>query len=145
MDELTYRLSVLVSILGLVAIGVLAYLALYLSGRFRFLWQKRGDQDLWEMMWHSFFKAPSRLSESLPRYVAESYNEFLQRRNEFWTSFGQVVIAIIIIVVLTILLLTKTISAEAGLPILSGISGFAIAKGVAAGKSISFGPERPQG
>lgn len=55
--------------------------------------------------------------------------EFLERRNEFWTTYGQMIICIFIVAVLSILLLTKTITAEAGLPILSAISGFAIAKG----------------
>jgi len=77
---------------------------------------------------------------NLPRYVTEIFSELLERRNEFWTSYGQLIIATLIIIVLTILLLTKTITAEAGLPILSAISGFAIAKGVASGRSSSGGP-----
>lgn len=49
---------------------------------------------------------------------------------ELWTTYGQILVSLFIVTVLTILLLTKTISSEAGLPILSAISGFAIAKGV---------------
>jgi hypothetical protein len=81
--------------------------------------------------------------EQLPRYLADSYVEYLQRRNEFWTTYGQVVIAVLAIVVLGILLLTKTISSEAGLPILSGLSGFAIAKGVSSSRAPSSPPEPP--
>lgn len=55
--------------------------------------------------------------------------EFLEKRNEFWTYYGQIIICIFIVAILAILLLTGKISAEAGLPILSAISGFAIAKG----------------
>jgi hypothetical protein len=47
-------------------------------------------------------------------------------------------IAILIAIVLTILLLTKSITAEAGLPILSAVSGFAIAKGMSSTKTTSI-------
>lgn len=60
------------------------------------------------------------------------------------TNSGQFVTAILIIIVLSILLLTKTISAEAGLPILSGVSGFTIAKGVSGFKTTISPPEHPQ-
>lgn len=40
---------------------------------------------------------------------------------------------------------TKAISAEAGLPILSRVSGFAIAKSVSASKSINLSQDRPRG
>lgn len=73
--------------------------------------------------------------------LIDFYAEHFERRNEFWTIYGQVVIAIFIALILAILLITKTISAEAGLPILSAISGFAIAKGSNAGKtSTGFSP-----
>ncbi|MBI5746923.1 MAG: hypothetical protein HZA13_07960 [Nitrospirae bacterium] len=81
---------------------------------------------------------------NIPRYLSDSFAEFLQRRNEFWTTYGQVLISALIIIILSILMLTKTITAEAGLPILSGISGFAIAKGVAGGRT-GGGPDREQG
>lgn len=64
------------------------------------------------------------------KQLSNVHSESLERRNEFWTVYGQVVLAIFIVFALSILLLTRTISAEAGLPILSGVSGFAIAKGV---------------
>ncbi len=69
--------------------------------------------------------------------IVESFADHRERRNEFFTLYGQVVLAIFIVVVLAILLITKTISAEAGLPILSAVSGFAIAKGVNSSKSPS--------
>jgi len=81
----------------------------------------------------------------IPRYLAESYSEYLQRRNEFWNTYGQVLIAVLIVTVLAILLLAKAISPEAGLPILSGVSGFAIAKGVSGAKTISVPQERMRG
>jgi hypothetical protein len=52
----------------------------------------------------------------------------LQKIGEIWAIYGQIVLAILIVFTIALLLLTKTISAEAGLPILSAISSFAIAK-----------------
>lgn len=73
--------------------------------------------------------------------LVNSYSDHRERRNEFWSIYGQVVIAIFIVVILAILLITKTISAEAGLPILSAVAGFAIAKGINSGKnSTNFDP-----
>ena len=47
----------------------------------------------------------------------------------FWNSYSQLILSVFIAYVITILLLTAAISAEeAGLPILSAIAGFAIAK-----------------
>lgn len=56
------------------------------------------------------------------------HQNYLEKRNDFWEHYGQVALAVLIVVVLAVLLLTKTISAEAGLPILSAVAGFAIAK-----------------
>lgn len=74
--------------------------------------------------------------------IIDSCSDHRERRNEFWTVYGQIVLAIFIVVILAILLITKTISAEAGLPILSAVSGFAIAKGInsSKGSSTSIGP-----
>jgi uncharacterized membrane protein YhaH (DUF805 family) len=60
--------------------------------------------------------------------VGSAYAEHLARRNEFWVSYGQVTVAVLLLIVVTVLLLTRTIDPDAGLPILSGIAGFAIAK-----------------
>jgi len=88
-------------------------------------------------------KNDPRYYEDIPRLVHDAYTEQLQRRNEFWTAYGQILLAILIVIVLGILLVTKTISAEAGLPILSAISGFAIAKGISAAKS-GTSPQPPR-
>lgn len=77
--------------------------------------------------WPEFFAHHG--SQYIPaRSVVDLITDFRERRNDFWLAYGQIVIALSIAVLLTVLLLTKTISAEAGLPILSAISGFAIAK-----------------
>ncbi len=54
----------------------------------------------------------------------------LQRRNEFWTTYMQTTAAVFIVVVIAVLLIAKVITPDAGLPILSAISGFVIAKSV---------------
>lgn len=55
-------------------------------------------------------------------------SDHTEKRNDFWTTYGQILICVFIVCIISLLLLTKVISAEAGLPILSAISGFAIAK-----------------
>jgi hypothetical protein len=65
---------------------------------------------------------------NIPQHFVNANAEWLQKRNEFWTTYVQVMIAALIIIILAVLLITKTINPEAGLPILSAVSGFAIAK-----------------
>jgi hypothetical protein len=135
-------ICLLVSLLGVLALGAIVYFGIFLS-RYA-VGRHLPFPEFVDWLLHNI-PQPQRYVDQLPRYLSDAYAEYLQRRNEFWTTYGQVVIATLIIVILSILLLTKTISVEAGLPILSGISGFAIAKGVAAGRSISTPPERQQG
>jgi len=64
-----------------------------------------------------------------------------------WTNslvVDAVVIAALIIVVWSILLLMKAISAEAGLPVLSGVSGFAIARELRLAAALFRGPTRQE-
>ena len=131
-------------------IGLLALLGIVLFGVWilrRSFPRSLGEvPDLFEFVLRHAPPSEQNL-EQAARLVSEAHAEHLQRRNEFWTTYGQVVIAVLMVVVLSLLLLTKTISAEAGLPILSGISGFAIAKGVSAGRSVTaggVGPHKPQ-
>jgi len=60
--------------------------------------------------------------------LTDNYNDFLDKRNELFFGFGQIIIIAFIITVITILLLLKIISPEAGLPVLTAVSGFALAK-----------------
>jgi len=142
-DKYILALCALIAILGIGGIfGVMRF------GRYmidRSLDKFFPHHHFWEHIFHCMEKGGSYRDSTLARQFADTYSDFLQRRNEFWTTYGQTLIAILIIVVLSILLLTKTISAEAGLPILSAISGFAIAKGVAAGRTGSGPQEKPQG
>lgn len=130
-------LCVAVALVGIGAIGAIVFFGM-------FLFKNRKsplffDHPLSLDAIHYLEKSGSRWN--IPRFVSEAFSESLERRNEFWTAYGQLVVATLIIIVLTILLLTKTITAEAGLPILSAISGFAIAKGTASGRAGSSGPD----
>jgi hypothetical protein len=75
------------------------------------------------------------MKANLHWHLAEANRDFLQRRNEFWTTYLQVVVAVLIVIVLALLLFTKTISSEAGLPILSAVAGFAISKSTSSNNS----------
>lgn len=135
-------LCILVVAFSLAIVGGIVWLGfaifrLRIAGRFF-------DHPFLDELFHRWMKGPPPYDD-IPRQIAESFSEYLQRRNEFWNTYGQVLIAILIVTVLTILLLTKAISAEAGLPILSGVSGFAIAKGVSGAKTISVPQERQRG
>lgn len=135
-------LCILVGVLSLAVVGGIVWFGfaifrMRIAGQFF-------DYPFLNELFHRWMKG-SPPYDDIPRHLAESYSEYLQRRNEFWNTYGQVLIAIFIVTVLTILLLTKAISAEAGLPILSGVSGFAIAKGVSGSKTISVPQERQRG
>jgi hypothetical protein len=108
------------------AIGAIIYFGIYQFGRGR-----TGFAFTHPFLDHVFHLwEKSGIRPNLPKYLADPFSDFLERRNEFWTTYGQVIIAALVIVVLTLLLPTRTISAEAGSSILSDISGFAVAKGV---------------
>lgn len=132
----TFWLCIVTAVLGLATVGAVlvfgwrVFLAIFPGRLYEYI-----DRVI------NFWQA-TNLRPNLPKYFADSYGDYLQRRNEFWTAYGQVLVAVLLITLLTILLLTKTITAEAGLPILSAISGFAIAKGVSSGRSSTVGPDR---
>jgi hypothetical protein len=144
MYDFVFWACVLVSLIGLVVIAGVVWFGFVLS-RHQFEKWFPGRHPFWEEIIHHHLMNSPRTYDDIPRYLHDSYTEYLQRRNEFWTSYGQVLIAVLIVIVLSILLMTKTISAEAGLPILSGVSGFAIAKGVAAGRGLSMPQDRQKG
>lgn len=141
-ETLLFWLCILVGVVGLAVVSAIIWF-----GRNLIAFQVEG-RLLDHPMWHDFLHRHLKERfphDDIPRYMIEGYSEYLQRRNEFWTTYGQVLIAVLIVTILSILLLTSVISAEAGLPILSGISGFAIAKGVSGSKTISIPPGPRQG
>ena len=137
MDEVTITIDVfwivlVVSLIGLVIVGAVAF----------FAWRAFSDDSKGFVdyeLYLDFFNA-NNIRPNLPVYINEAYSDYLQKRNEFWSTYGQVIVAIFIVIILAILMLTKTITAEAGLPILSAVSGFAIAKGINSSRSIPSNP-----
>lgn len=134
----TYDLSVLIVLLGVLSIGVIGWFGWWLFSKRKTMVDPKIIEDALE------FWKETNIRPNIPKYATEAYNEYLQRRNEFWSIYGQILLAIVIIVVLAVLLLAKVISAEAGLPILSAVSGFAIAKGVSTSRGASNDNDRLQ-
>lgn len=117
--------------IGLAILGIIVLYGVFKFGRDIYnktLWDafRVKEQKLSELLLEN---SPNNSANELKALV-DSYSDHRERRNEFWAIYGQVVIAVFIVVILAILLVTRTISAEAGLPILSAIAGFAIAKGI---------------
>lgn len=133
-----YGIAVIVLVVGLA----------FLYGLYRFGIKLFGEQsskhfiELRDFIMH--FGPDSRRGQWVVESAASLYQNYLEKRNDFWEHYGQVAIAVLIVVVLAVLLLTKVISQEAGLPILSAVAGFAIAKS-SGSSSNSRRPEPPQG
>jgi len=143
MESLIFWVCILVSLIGIISILAIVVLGWFLFNRSLKILYKEFHHPFWEVFLHHIEREHEH--RTLIRYLHEAFSDFLERRNEFWTTYGQTLIAALIIITLALLLLTKTISAEAGLPILSGISGFAIAKGISHGKSTIEPPEEKRG
>lgn len=145
LNDGAFWLSIMLGIFGIIIVGGVIWF-----GREIF------TRSLWEYLRHMehllhelILKSPNHNTANELKAIVDSYADHRERRNEFWTVYGQIVLAISIVVILAILLITKTISAEAGLPILSAVSGFAIAKGTNSGKgsgsTISPNDNEPRG
>lgn len=125
LDEMTIRfiLAVLVLVVGV----------LFLFGLFRFgttLFSAEASRMFFSELreWFMHFGPDFRRFQWWTEGVSSAYQNYLEKRNDFWEHYGQVALAVLVVIVLAVLLLTKVISAEAGLPILSAVAGFAIAK-----------------
>jgi hypothetical protein len=145
LNDGAFWLSIMVGIFGVIIIGGVIWF-----GREIF------TKSLWEHFRHIehllhelIHRSPNHDVTNELKAIVDSYADHRERRNEFWTVYGQIVLAIFVVVILTILLITKTISAEAGLPILSAVSGFAIAKGInssrSSGTTINSNDNEPRG
>lgn len=127
-----FWLSIYTLILGGLIVVLVIFFALALLYVRRWRWRKEPypPEMLLRDLHHLIMDGVTRREIRTLGALAESaYAEHLSRRNEFWTSYGQVTVAILLLIVVTVLLLTRTIEPDAGLPILSAIAGFAIAKG----------------
>jgi cytochrome b subunit of formate dehydrogenase len=139
LDEtlLRYSLAVIVLLVGLIFL-----FGLYRFGTSLFEGTKTAFfKEIAEFMHHMLFDKMRNQSWFMDS-ASNSYQTYLEKRNDFWEHYGQVALAVLIVVVLAVLLLTKAISAEAGLPILSAVAGFAIAK-TNSSTSSSRRPEPP--
>jgi hypothetical protein len=119
-------IALTVCMLGLLAIVIYTLTGIGLR-RFQHNWAWFADKVL--NVGQNPTEARIALQDMMP-VIKDCYPVYQHGYNEFWTTYGQVIIVIIIITLLTVLLLTKTISPDAGLPILSAVAGYGIAKNV---------------
>jgi hypothetical protein len=75
-----------------------------------------------------------------PDTVAAVIDEFIARRYEFLTFYGQFIITTLVIAAITVLLLAGVIESDAGLPVLATILGIVLGKTVLTRRAL---PERP--
>jgi hypothetical protein len=115
----SFSVLALVSSVSLLVLAALFYFGFLLNHR-------SGNAQINELVHLAMHPPDPKADVTL---VSTLVVEWYTRRNEFWTSYGQFMLSAFVIAAITILLLTRTISAEAGLPILAGVGGFAIGKG----------------
>ena len=132
-DDGAFWLSIMLGVFGIVIVGGVIWLGRELFTKSICERLQYIDHLLVELI----HKTQNHNTTNEIKAIVDYYADHRERRNEYWTVYGQIVLAISIVVILAILLITKTISAEAGLPILSAVSGFAIAKSTNSGKGSS--------
>jgi uncharacterized membrane protein YhaH (DUF805 family) len=143
--EALFALSIYTLILGALIVVLVIVFALAILYVRRWRWQKEPYplEMLIHELRHLLMDQPRRRETlAVGALLGSAYAEHLSRRNEFWTTYGQITVAVLLLIVVTVLLLTRTIEPDAGLPILSGIAGFAIAKGT---NSHQAGVKLPEG
>jgi L-asparagine transporter-like permease len=109
---------------GVIVIVIICCVAKFLFAR---RWNKKSDSD---------FPCPFAPAT---KTVCENY---LDKRNEFWVYYGQIIIAVIIAVIVAVLLLTKSIDQSAGISLLSALGGFSIAKTANSSKQVPHRKEK---
>jgi uncharacterized membrane protein YhaH (DUF805 family) len=142
-ERSAYEMSLWVFGLGalIVALIIVFALALLFSARWH---ATRGLQHFEKYLDHLLMHMSGRREMTyFAAAMTSAYAEYLSRRNEFWVTYGQTTVSVLLLIVVTVLLLTKTINPDAGLPILSGIAGFAIAKTTGTPRGLSAPP--PEG
>ena len=131
-DELLFELCLLTFVLSITLATGVAGLSYWL------IWRRSPYRDglrFFDTIVRMVARRDKRYYRSALLAAAQDLADYRERRNELWTAFGQIMLSLFIVTVLTVLLLAKIIEPDAGLPILSGISGFAIAKTVSASKN----------
>jgi hypothetical protein len=128
-ENMLFWLSVMTYCLGLLLSAGVAWL-----GR-RLVWSRVRHPQYIEDLIMGLAEKDSQSRRDVLHEVSEMLADYCARRNEFWTTFGQIILSVLIATLITALLLTKVIEPDAGLPILSGISGFAIAKTVSTARA----------
>ena len=132
MTNETFWLCVFTFVLGLVlSIGV-AWLCRRLIGWY---YPNKYDPEYLDYLIRKIVEDDKYSHREALLAAVQDRSDYRERRNEFWTSFGQIILSIFIVTVLTVMLISKTIEPDAGLPILSGISGFTIAKTISTSKN----------
>lgn len=76
----------------------------------------------------------------LPDTVAGVIDEFIARRYEFLTFYGQFILTALVVASITLLLLAGVVESDAGLPILATVLGIILGKTVLTRRAL---PERP--
>jgi hypothetical protein len=120
MDLTNITISIIgVFVIGIITISIISYFGweilkkIYFEMKHYYEWISRG-----------YFQSTESVIET-----------FLSKQNDFWTLYGQFILATFVVLCITILLLNNTISAEAGLPLLAAIVSYVIGKGVSVTKS----------
>jgi len=139
-EKSIYAMSLWVFGLGALIVSFIIVFALALV-----LWRRREGAYYFERYFDRLLAYGGNRQEVayLGAMVGAAYAENLARRNEFWVTYGQTTVSVLLLIIVTVLLLTKTINPDAGLPILSGVAGFAIAKTTSSSHGIPTAP--PEG
>ena len=139
-EQAIMNLSLWVCILTLLLVAGVAGVGLYLVQRRLRPWPHPLAEEVLLRLLHDDRNARQETIRGLIEFSSDSR----ARRNEFWIAYGQIVLSLFLVTILAILLLTKTIDPDAGLPILAAVSGFTIAKATSSGRERTNLPIPPQ-
>ena len=116
-------------------IAVLAFGVLTLAGVTAFGWNK--FKQIWKD--NNFICEPKNEGGCNKQQFCDTLKEvnadFLERRNEFWFGYGQIVVIVVVVTVLAVLLILEKVSSEAALPVIAGLGSFVLGKGIKSAKN----------
>lgn len=129
MLDYTFWLIIFIAIFYVIVLGGLFSLRWGMHRR-HYGWCKFFLEDI-RMIVHNLLEA-SKPNDAIfaMKELLNAIDDYLEKRNRFWELFGQVTLSVVVVFAITVLLLTKTIDADAGLPILTAVVAFAIGKGI---------------